>query len=525
MQKYINASGLAAVIWLLAAICPVSAQVSLKPKLIQKDRVVFDFPSNCRVLSAASGVEDAIEIIDTLKREITVSSLRASQFFELKGRLLCGGDTMVYQGYYITASGSSGEIKIFFNQAVDASFSRGNIPDGTSFAEVEKALREAIRNAKTSIDYAAYNTNEMAVVNELIDAAARGVKVRCVADDGTSNTGLQGGMPFPILKDSGSSGLMHHKFLVIDPEDSVRALIITGSMNFTKTQMRTDPNHLLFIQDKSLALTYQREFNEMWGGQGMEPDLSKSRFGDDKIDNTPHHFWIGDTYIESYFSPSDNTTARIAEVLDSSRQAVNLALMIFTNWELRDQMKKLLDRGIKVRAIIEDDFNSSGVMSVLTNGGGLVAVHHQSGNFHHKYAVIDEDLNDKMPVVVTGSHNWTYSAETINDENTLIIHDSRIANIFRQEYEARWKEVYFSSSTSEQADVSVMVYPHPVSDRLCLSTSLNVSVVKVYHAVTGKSYHLPLTDWCADASMLPEGAYIMEIEEGDKHSWFKLVKI
>jgi len=525
MQIKRNALGFVSAILLVLAILPLGAQINLKPRLIQKDRIVFDFPENCMVLSAETGVESAIENVDNAKREISVGSLNPSQFFELKGKLLCGGDTLSYQGNYITASGSSGEIKIYFNQPVDASFSRGNIPDGTTYAEVEKALREAIRNAKTSIDYAAYNTNEMAVVNELIDAAARGVKVRCVADGGTSNTGLQGGMPFKIVKNSGSSGLMHHKFIVIDPEDSERALIVTGSMNFTKTQMRTDPNHLLFIQDKSLALTYQKEFNEMWGSQSLEPDLSKSRFGDDKLDDTPHHFLIGDTYMECYFSPSDNTTSKIAEVLDSSRQAVNLALMIFTNWELRDQMKKLLERGIKVRTIIEDDYNSLGVMSVLTNSGGLVAVHHQSGNFHHKYAIIDEDLSEKTPVVVTGSHNWTYSAETINDENTLIIHDSRIANIFRQEYEARWKEVYFSSSTSEQKDIYTEVYPHPVTDRVCLSTSLNVTSVKVYHTITGKSYHLPLTNWCADVAILPVGAYLMEVSEGDMHSWVKLIKI
>ncbi|MCP4075596.1 MAG: hypothetical protein GY744_05380, partial [Gammaproteobacteria bacterium] len=38
------------------------------------------------------------------------------------------------------------------------------------------------------------------------------------------------------------------------------------------------------------------------------------------------------------------------------------------------------------------------------------------------------------PVAITGSHNWSASAESINDENTLIVYDANIANQFHQEF-------------------------------------------------------------------------------------------
>jgi len=52
---------------------------------------------------------------------------------------------------------------------------------------------------------------------------------------------------------------------------------------------------------------------------------------------------------------------------------------------------------------------------------------------HHKYAIIDADKPAETNTVVTGSHNWSSSAETSNNENTLVIRSKRIANLYLQE--------------------------------------------------------------------------------------------
>ena len=38
---------------------------------------------------------------------------------------------------------------------------------------------------------------------------------------------------------------------------------------------------------------------------------------------------------------------------------------------------------------------------------------------------------------MTGSHNWSNSAENSNDENTLVVQDTRVANLYLQEFAAR----------------------------------------------------------------------------------------
>ncbi len=53
--------------------------------------------------------------------------------------------------------------------------------------------------------------------------------------------------------------------------------------------------------------------------------------------------------------------------------------------------------------------------------------------------IVDQAFPDADPLVLTGCHNWSNSADSRNDENTLIIHDSTIANIYYQEFYERFK--------------------------------------------------------------------------------------
>ena len=89
----------------------------------------------------------------------------------------------------------------------------------------------------------------------------------------------------PLLDDtedgSSGSGLMHHKFLVID-----QTTVITGSANLTSSGLHGDAgqlssrgnvNHLLQINSSELASLFRQEFAQMWGdGPGGKQD---SRFG------------------------------------------------------------------------------------------------------------------------------------------------------------------------------------------------------------------------------------------------------
>ncbi|MDQ3017315.1 MAG: hypothetical protein M3R25_11440, partial [Bacteroidota bacterium] len=55
-----------------------------------------------------------------------------------------------------------------------------------------------------------------------------------------------------------------------------------------------------------------------------------------------------------------------------------------------------------------------------------------------------------------------------------IKHDQSVANIFRQEYEARWKELGGTSSTSISELEEIAIRPNPVSGQLVLTNNRNL---------------------------------------------------
>ena len=120
-------------------------------------------------------------------------------------------------------------------------------------------------------------------LNRLADSDRNGTTTADEAFQGDAVALLQAAN-IPLIDDtedgSSGSGLMHHKFLVID-----QTTVITGSANLTSSGLHGDAgrpssrgnvNHLLRINSPELALVFRQEFAQMWGdGPGGKRD---SRF-------------------------------------------------------------------------------------------------------------------------------------------------------------------------------------------------------------------------------------------------------
>ncbi len=393
----------------------------------------------------------------------------------------------------ITKSLSSGEIRIYFNVDTDESFSNGPIATGETPGRLEKAIIDLIDDAEYTIDMCSYNTNTQSVVNALIDAHNRGVRVRLIVDIEQNNVGLQTGIPFPVLRGSVGQGIMHNKFIIADKDHADQAWVQTGSTNYTFFQMSEDPNHIIMIQDQALAEVYHIEFEEMWGGDGDDPDLIAARFGDSKTDNTPHELNINGIEFRSYFSPSDNVAQEIIKEIDKAEHEVDIGLLLFTRWEIADAVEAAHRRGVNIKLIIEDEDSSERVIEQLERAGiNLYLDNSSSLIYHHKYAIIDEGFGDAT--TITGSKNWTFSGDTWNDENTLIIKDNDIANIFRQEFQARWKGV--ATSLNEQ------VFETPTLDYSIMGNDI---IIDNTHQAYDKLMLLDVTGRILEASISNQG--------------------
>lgn len=350
-----------------------------------------------------------------------------------------------------TISNSSGEIEVYFNNPVADEFSNGSNPTGDSASELNTAILQLISDAKATIDIAMYNNNQTWITDALENAHNNGIIVRYIADGETTNSALDN-LSFPILKDN-QPDLMHNKFIIVDADFPEAAKVVSGSTNFTWGQMNEDPNNLIVIQDQSLAKAYRMEFEEMWGSDTSFPNPLKAKFGAQKKDNTPHVFLIGGRVIESYFSPSDQTSIQIKQELLEADNSILFGLLTFTYNDLGDAIAEKSSQGISVRGIIENIDDPGSEYQYLNNMSIPVAPHTYNHLFHHKYAMIDEGYSNAT--TITGSHNWTFTAETGNDENTLIIHDESITNMYRQEFEQRWKFVSPSEQVAMKNDLIV----------------------------------------------------------------------
>lgn len=470
----------------------------------------------------------------TTSHNISLTGATASEIFYVKAFSVKGTDTaMSSMNTYITQSNSSGDMKAYFTTAVDTSYSSGDYAVMLDDA-VDDTLIAYMNRAKYSIDFSIYhfnNTNLSNISAALNAAHNRGVTVRVVFDgdnQGAAIQALDAGIGRIGSPTSSQYGIMHNKFVVIDAEsaDHDDPVVWTGATNFTDGQINNDPNDVIIIQDKSLALAYQLEFEEMFGSSGSQPNPADSRFGPDKTDNTPHEFIIGGDRVECYFSPSDNTNDKIIETIQSADHNMYIATMLITRSDIGYALEDAIDAGVHTLIKINHSSqSSSSVVSMLqTELDTNFKTNDNAGNImHHKYMIVDEGTFSD-PILLVGSHNWSYSANDRNDENTLIIHNNRMANIYLQEF-----MTFFPGSATGMEDHElrgVSVYPNPASEQLNIVLSHDASAMLKLYNTNGqlvRTMQLGSQNSILNINNLESGLYILELISGNKVSRQKVM--
>jgi phosphatidylserine/phosphatidylglycerophosphate/cardiolipin synthase-like enzyme len=257
---------------------------------------------------------------------------------------------------------------------------------------------------------------------------------------------------------SKGSGLMHHKFMVVDGMQT-----IVTSANWTMSDIYGDisrpesegnQNNLVRIHSAEVAQAFATEFNLMWGnGTANNPS---SQFKARKPVRLPVTVFVGKTRVSVQFSPTskqqaweDSSNGSIGKLLASSHDRVDLALFVFSEPSLANILQTQSQQGVKVRGLIDRQFAYRTYSSALTllgvDGSNLCQVALvktpalstlgvptlPTGDLlHHKFAVIDGST------VITGSHNWSNAANYHNDETLLAIQDNPVvAAHFDREFE------------------------------------------------------------------------------------------
>jgi len=72
---------------------------------------------------------------------------------------------------------------------------------------------------------------------------------------------------------------------------------------------------------------------------------------------------------------------------------------------------------------------------------------------HHKFAIIDNRI------LLTGSYNWTFSANHRNDENLMVIDDPEIIEIFQNQFVNLWTNKYSLERTRQLYQIAKVNFP------------------------------------------------------------------
>ena len=405
-------------------------------------------------------------------------------------------------------------LQVYFNQSIASSYTEPYRQQTRAGDDLEKLVVSAIASAGSTVDVAVQEFRLPGIARILSDRRRSGIKVRLIVEhmysrpwsdfsaqeltklpererdryhefvqladtnkDGKLSTDeIQKNDALLIIKNAGipiiddtadgskGSGLMHHKFVVIDNKT-----VIVTSANFTTSDVHGDfktpasrgnANNLLKIENAELAQLFTQEFNIMWGdGPGGKPD---SKFGVKKPFRPMQKVRVGNTNVTLQFSPTSKTlpweksvNSLINQNLGIAKKSVNLALFVFSAQRLANTLEIESRRGVAVRALIDSNFIYRPYSEGLDMMGATLIEHCRleadnrpwkqplttvgvpmlpmGDRLHHKFGVVDANT------VITGSHNWSEAANHGNDETLLAIDSPVVAAHFEREFDRLYK--------------------------------------------------------------------------------------
>jgi phosphatidylserine/phosphatidylglycerophosphate/cardiolipin synthase-like enzyme len=147
---------------------------------------------------------------------------------------------------------------------------------------------------------------------------------------------------------------------------------------------------------------------------------------------------LDNTAVQVFFSPKGGCTEAIIHQIEGAKSEILVQAYSFTSGYIIKALLNAHKRGVKVEVILDKSQRTDKYTSAtfLVNSGVPTYIDDIHAIAHNKIMIIDRET------VITGSFNFTKSAEEKNAENLLIIKNKDLA----KEYLGNW---YTHKSHSE----------------------------------------------------------------------------
>lgn len=198
-----------------------------------------------------------------------------------------------------------------------------------------------------------------------------------------------------------SQGLMHHKFCVFDQD-----VVITGSYNPIQNQHL---DNIIIIQSKTIANNYKQEIERL---KGKQPLYTK------EILHNNHA-------LQNYFCKEHDCQQKIINEIQQAQNHIYFLTFTFTDNNIANA---IINQNVTTKGVIENFQNKQyWTYPLFEQAQQNVSIHSKNYFQHNKVLIIDN-------TTITGSYNPTRAANTINDENIIIIHNPEITKQYKKKF-------------------------------------------------------------------------------------------
>ena len=138
-----------------------------------------------------------------------------------------------------------------------------------------------------------------------------------------------------------------------------------------------------------------------------------------------------------YFSPGDDCLHAINNQIESALHTILICVFTISDDRITEKLIRAHKRGIKVKIITDNDKCNDRGSDIyrLSNTGIEVKIDDSPYHMHNKFAVFDKKS------AITGSYNWTRSAEQNNQENILVTTTPSVTLEYLKAFEKLWEEM------------------------------------------------------------------------------------
>jgi phosphatidylserine/phosphatidylglycerophosphate/cardiolipin synthase-like enzyme len=153
--------------------------------------------------------------------------------------------------------------------------------------------------------------------------------------------------------------------------------------------------------------------------------------------------------IKVYFSPNGGCQQAVISEIKKATQTIDIAMYYLSSRQIAQALAQALDNNVRVRIVLDQgqEIEPASKSSYLVKHGFDIRYHLGFGLMHNKFAVFDGKS------LITGSFNWTSTAEERNEENLLIISDDNTIKVYEDRFNYLWNTSRPDSRNARGLDV------------------------------------------------------------------------